>query len=128
MTAISDQPIFKSFKDKFFEAIYNIVTEHKLEIIKAERSRNDENTSIYIQNPKSFETVIGLEFDFSIIDEIKIISFPDDKYSDNSIEIIVKCLENTSVQSFLNKFKTLLESELKYLNNSLEGLPIEHPK
>lgn len=123
MTTTSDQPIFRSFKDKFFEAIYDIATQHKLEIIKAEKSRVNGNTSIYIQKLESFETVIGLEFNFSNVDEIKIQFFPDSNYTDNSIETIVKCLEDISVQNFLNEFNTRLEEAPHY--PSLYGLPVE---
>lgn len=97
MTAVFNQPIFRSFKDKFFKEIYDITTLHELELVKAEKSRGNDSISLYIQRPESFETILGLEFDFSTLDKITIKFFPNSSYTDDCSETLVKCLEDTSV-------------------------------
>jgi hypothetical protein len=126
MNTSFEQLIVRNFKDKLFQALCEVIRIHNLELIKGDEYQSCGNVTIYIQDPKSFETILSFKVIFMGSDTLLI----------KPIKSIIKyeileefCFgydDDKSIQMFLEKISDLLESH--FYKPTLYDLPIVSPE
>lgn len=121
MNTSSEQLIIRNFKDKLFQALSAVVRPYNLELVKGEVDESKTDVIIYIQDTKSFETVLSFKFLCEDSDTLLIIPIKNIEYHE-SRKFTFGYGNDKDIQMFLDEIGDLLDY---HFNRSvLEGLPI----